>query len=134
MTTPTATHPNVDALRRMDEAMAQNDMEAFFAGYGDDVLVHIGGNNKLTGDYRGLGQLQALFGRFMEASGGYSFENHAYLADGEHGVILQRGTMQRDGKNLSVNEVFVYHFRDGKISEFWYQPQDQAAVDAWWGS
>lgn len=133
MTMQPTTHPNVEALRRMDEAMARQDMAGFFAGYTDDVLVHIGGANKLTGDYRGLAQLQALFGRFMEASGRYSFENHAYLADDKHGVILQRGTMERDGKTLTTNEVFVYHFRDGKISEFWYQPVDQVGVDAWWG-
>ena len=41
--------------------------------------------------------------------------------------------MQRDGKTLSTDEVFVYHFRDGKVSEFWYHPVDQAGVDAWWG-
>jgi ketosteroid isomerase-like protein len=69
----------------------------------------------------------------MEASGEYSFENHAYLGDDAHGVILQRGTMTRGGKSFSTNEVFVYHFRDGKISEFWYQPADQPGVDAWWG-
>ena len=132
MTMPT-NHPHVDALRRMDEAMSRQDMEPFFAGYTDDVLVHVGGDSKLTGDYSGLDQLQALFGRFMEASGSYSFENHAYLADDGHGVILQRGTMERDGKTFSTNEVFVNHFRDGKISEFWYVPLDQAGVDAWWG-
>jgi ketosteroid isomerase-like protein len=126
-------HPNVETLKRMDEAMLSMDMGTFFANYTDDVLVHIGGNNTLTGDYRGLDQLQALFGRFMEASGEYSFENHAYLGDDEHGIILQRGTMKRDSKTFTTNEVFVYHFRDGKVSEFWYVPLDQAGVDAWWG-
>jgi len=126
-------HPNVELLRRTDEAMSTGDLETFFAQYTDDVVVHAGGDNKLSGDYSGLDQLQAMFGRFMEASGEYSFENHAYLADDEHGIILQRGTMQRAGETFSTNEVFVFHFRDGKISEFWYQPLDQAGVDAWFG-
>ena len=127
------THPNVEALRRLDEAMLKQDLKTFFAGYTDDVAVHIGGTNRLSGDFKGIEQLQTMFGRFMEASGEYSFENHAYLADDEHGVILQRGTMKRDGKIFSTNELFVYHFRDGKVSEFWYQPVDQAGVDAWFG-
>ena len=126
-------HPNVELLRRMDKAMLQQDFGAFFSRYSDDVVVHVGGDNKLTGDYRSLDQLKALFGQFMEASGEYSFENHAYLADDEHGIILQRGTMKRGGKTFSTNEAFVYHFRNGKISEFWYLPTDQAGVDAWWG-
>jgi ketosteroid isomerase-like protein len=127
------THPHVEMLRRMDEAMVNQDMEAVFAQYTDDVVVHSDGDNKLSGDHRGLDQFQALFGRFMEAVGEYSFENHAYLADDEHGIILQRGTMQRGGKTFATNEVFIFHFREGKISEVWYQPMDQAGFDAWVG-
>ena len=124
---------NVDVLREMDEAMARGDMETFFGGYTDDVVVHIGGDNKLAGTYRGLDQLQAAFGSFMQASGNYTFENYAYFADGERGVILQRGTMQRNSQTFATDEAFVYTFRDGKIAEFWYLPLDQAGVDAWWG-
>jgi ketosteroid isomerase-like protein len=123
----------VNVLRQMDEAMTRQDFATFFAGYTDDVRIHIGGDNKLTGDDQGLAQLPALFGRFMEASGHYPFTNHAYLADDAHGVILQRGTMERDGTTLSTNEIFIYHFRDGKIAEFWDHPVNQAGVDAWWG-
>ena len=126
-------HPNVETLRRIDEAQVAGDLETALSQYTDDVLGHVGGDNQLSGDYRGLEQLQAMLGRFMEASGEYSFENHAYLADDEHGIVLQRGTMRRGGETFSTNEVFVVHFRDGKISEFWYQPWDQAGVDAWFG-
>ena len=126
-------HPNVETLRRIDEAQVVGDLETAFSQYTDDVLGHVGGDNKLSGDYRGLEQLQAMFGRFLEASGEYSFENHAYLADDEHGIVLQRGTMRRGGETFSTNEVFVVHFRDGQVSEFWYQPWDQAGVDAWFG-
>ena len=69
MATPPTTHPNVDALRRMDEAMARQDMVGFFAGDTDDVLVHLGGANKLTGDDRGLAQLQALARRIVVPAG-----------------------------------------------------------------
>jgi hypothetical protein len=126
-------HPNVDLMRKTDEAMLAGDMEAFFGSYADDVVVHIPGTSTLAGEYKGVDQLQGLFQRFMESVGDYSFENHAYLADDEHGVILQKGTAQRDGKTLSLDEVFVFHFRDGKISEMWYAPLDQAALDAWLG-
>jgi ketosteroid isomerase-like protein len=126
-------HPNVDLMRKTDEAMLAGDMEAFFGSYADDVVVHIPGTSTLAGEYKGVDQLQGLFQRFMESVGDYSFENHAYLADDGHGVILQKGTAQRDGKTLSLDEVFVFHFRDGKISEMWYAPLDQAALDAWVG-
>ena len=124
------THPHAEVLRQADEAMEAGDIEKFFSYYTDDVAVHVAGKSALAGDYKGLGQLQDVFGRFMEAMGEYTFENHAYLADDEHGIILQRGKSVRDGKTTEFNEVFVFHFRDGKISEMWYVPVDQAGVDA----
>ena len=126
-------HSNVNVLRSMDEAMTRGDLEHFFSQYTDDVVVHIAGDSKLTGECVGVGELQSLFGHFMEASGEYSFENYSYFADESRGVILQRGTMKRGGDTFSTDEVFVYRFRDGKVAEFWYLPFDQEGVDAWFG-
>jgi hypothetical protein len=84
-------HPNVETLRRIDQAQVAGDLETASSQYTDDVLGHVGGDNKLSGDYRGLEQLQAMLGRFFEASGEYSFENHAYLADDEHGIVCSAG-------------------------------------------
>lgn len=122
-------HPNAEVLRRADEAMERGDIEGFFSHYTDDVVVHVTGSNRLAGDYKGIEQLQDLFGRFMEAMGEYTFQNHAYLADDEHGITLQRGMSVRDGETREFNEVFVFHFRDGRISEMWYLPVDHTAVD-----
>jgi ketosteroid isomerase-like protein len=127
------THANVETLRRVDEAMLKQDLETFFAQHTDDVTAHVGGRNKLSGTYRGLDKFRDMFGRFMEAAGDYSFENHTYLADDEHGVTMQRGTFTRGGKTFTTNEVFICHFRDGKVSEIWYLPGDQAGLDAWIG-
>jgi ketosteroid isomerase-like protein len=97
------------------------------------VKVHVRGNNRLAGDYTGLDELLALFGRFMEAVGDYSFENHAYLADDEHGVMLQNSKAVRDGSTLELQDAFVFHFREGKFSEMWYVPVDQPRFDSWVG-
>jgi ketosteroid isomerase-like protein len=124
-------HENAETLRKIDEAMSKGEMDAFFSYYTDDVKTHARGRNKLAGDYQGKDQLMDLFGRFMEAVGDYSFENHAYLADDDHGIILQTSKSVREGKTLELQEVFVMHFRDGKVSEMWYVPVDQAAFDDW---
>lgn len=125
---------HVETLRHMDEAMARGDIPTMFSHFTDDVVVHMGGRSKLSGEYRGIEKLQEMFGAFMQAAGEYSFENLSYLADDKHGVIVQRGTMKRDGESLTVEEVFVFHFREGKLSEFWYLPLDQSAVDQWFGN
>jgi ketosteroid isomerase-like protein len=126
-------HPNVQVMRDADEAMSRGDIEGFFSHYTADVTVHVRGQSRLAGDYQGLEQLQALFGRFMDAMGEYSFENHAYLADDEHGVMMQNAKAMRDGRTLELQELFIFHFGDGKFAEMWYLPTDQAAFDAWVG-
>lgn len=126
-------HPNVDVLRLSDEALQAGDIEQFLSYFTDDLVMHAGGHNPLAGTYKGKEQFQELFGRFMELAGDYSFEAHSYLADDEHGVSMQKSKMTKDGQTLELDEVFVMHFRDGKISEMWYVPTDQAAVDAWLG-
>src|SRR3970040_1219995 len=124
-------HANEGILRSMDEWMRGGDIETMFGLYADNVETHVRGKNKLAGDYKGKDQLMALFGRYMEAMGEYTFENHAYLADDEHGIILQSSKATRGGETLAMDEVFVMHFRGGKISEMWYVPTDGAAFDAW---
>src|SRR5512145_575497 len=113
-------HENVEIMRGIDEAQKRSDFESFFSHFTDDVQVHIPGNNKLAGNYTGKQQLQELFGRFIESVGDYYFENHAYLADDEHGVTLQTSHMARGGRTLDLQEAFVVHFSGGKVSEMWY--------------
>jgi ketosteroid isomerase-like protein len=126
-------HQNEKLLRDADEAQMKGDVEAFVGFYADDVIVHIPGKSSLAGDYKGKDQFVELFGRFMERTPEYSFEPHAYLADDEHGIILQRSHYQRGDETVDCNDTFVCHFRDGKISEFWLSSDDPYAVDAFLG-
>jgi len=126
-------HPNEQLLRDGDEAQARGDMEAFVAGFADDVIVHIPGKSSLAGVYKGQDQFVELFTRFMERTPEYTFEPHAYFADDEHGIILQRSHYKRGDETLDSNDTFVCHFRDGRISEFWLFNEDDAAVDAFLG-
>lgn len=126
-------HLNEKLLRDSDEAQARGDIDAFFAGYTDDVIVHVPGKNSLAGVYKGKDQLREVFGKFMERSPDFAFDNHAYFADDEHGVILQRSTYARGSERLSSNDTFVCHFREGKISEFWLCSEDQDALDKFIG-
>lgn len=123
-------HKNAELLRKNDEAMASGDLETFFGMYTEDVVVHVGGRSSLAGTYKGIGEMQALFGRFMEAAGEFTFDSHAYLADDEHGVVLQRSHYAKNGRTFDSDDVFVCHFRDGRISEFWLSSADEPGLDA----
>ena len=126
-------HPNERLLRDADQAQIKGDVGAFAGYYADDVIVHVPGKSSLAGEYKGRDQFLELFGRFMERTPEYSFEPHAYLADDEHGVILQRSHYKRGNETVDSNDTFVCHFRDGQISEFWFSSDDPYAVDAFLG-
>jgi len=126
-------HPNEKVMRDADEAQARGDVDGFMAAYADDVVIHMPGKSSLAGTYEGKDQFAGVFQRFMERTPEYSFEPHAYLADDEHGVLLQRSHWQRGDEAIDTNDTFVCHFRDGKISEFWIFTDSPNEVDAFLG-
>lgn len=126
-------HPNEDLMRRGYEAFGKGDMATIAELFADDIVWHAPGKSPLSGDYKGLDSVLALFGKTAELSGGtLKLEVHDILANDEHGVALLRGTAQRGGKSLDNNSVQVFHIRDGKVVETWFHPGDQAANDEFW--
>lgn len=122
-------HPNEGLLRDLDEAQQSGDVARFGEFFAEDVIVHIAGNSSLAGTIRGRDQLFETYKRFSERVE-YTFEPHAYLADDEHGVSMQKSHYSRGDQSLDSNDMFVCHFRDGKISEAWILSEDNEAVDA----
>ena len=126
-------HPNEQVLRDIDDAQTKGDFEAFMQGFTDDVVVHIGGKSQVAGEYKGKQEFAEIFQKFNELVPDYSFEGHAYLADDEHGVSLQRSTWKRGDEILTSNDAFISHFRDGKVSEFWILSDKPYETDAFIG-
>lgn len=126
-------HPNEKVLRDIDAAQMANDEEGFFGHFTDDVIVHLPGKSALAGTYKGKQEFAELFQLFMERSPEYSFEAHAYLADDEHGVSMQRSHYQRGDERIDTNDTFICHFRDGKVSEFWIATDDPYGTDSFLG-
>jgi ketosteroid isomerase-like protein len=126
-------HPNEKLLREADEAMSRGDIDAFMSAHADDVVIHMPGKSSIAGVYKGKDQFAEVFQKFMERTPEYSSEPHAYLADDEHGVILQRTHYKRGNETLDTNDTFVCHFRDGKISEIWLATDDPYGTDAFLG-
>jgi ketosteroid isomerase-like protein len=126
-------HPNEKVLRDLDEAQMNDDVEGFLSHFADDVVVNMPGKSALAGIYKGKDQFMEVFQRFMERTPEYSFEPHAYLADDEHGVSLQRSHYKRGDQRLDTNDTFICHFREGKVSEVWFSTDDPYGTDAFLG-
>lgn len=124
-------HPNEDLVRAGVAAFQRGDMDALRKQYWtDDIRWHVPGRSPLSGDYEGPDQVIQYFARVFEATGGtLGIELHDVLANDEHAVALYTASGERSGKQLTDNEVQIYHVRDGKVSEAWTYTTDQYAAD-----
>ena len=127
-------HQNVDLLNRGYDAFEKGDLDTLLQLFTDDIVFHVPGRSQVAGDYRGQDEVFGFFGRLVELTGGsFKIERHHVLADDSHGSVLSTTTAQRDGKNLSVKGVDVFHFEGDRVSEIWTFVDDQYADDEFFG-
>jgi uncharacterized protein len=128
-----AEHPNVELLRRTAAAFAARDVPALSELLHDDAVWTVGGRSAIAGEYRGLGEILALFGRVAELTGGtYRIDPLRFLADDDHGVTLYRATGERAGRSIDLQQVAVVGFHDGRLAEIVVLPFDQYVFDGFW--
>ena len=128
------THPNEELLRNGYAAFSTGDLEAVAALLSPDIAWHNGGANAISGDYRGHVNVFAMFGKMMETTGGtFRLDIHDILANDTHGVVLMTAHSVREGQDVSVREVNVWHLTDGKATEFWDFAEDNGTLDRMFG-
>lgn len=127
-------HPNIEVLKKAYDAFNAGDFDTLRGVFADGVVGHAPGKSPLSGDYKGVDEIFQLFTKLGELSGGtLKVEPHTILADDEHGVVLSFESAQREGKRLDgMQEIEIFHFTDGKISEFWTTTLDQYTEDEFW--
>jgi uncharacterized protein len=123
-------HPNAATARATMSAFNRGDMETFAAALADDVVWHAPGKNRFSGDF--VGKAAAL-GRFQEqAAAGVAlhFEDlHDVVGNDEHVLAMLTLQVTGPGGKHTGPSIFVFHVRDGSLTEFWAMNEDQAAVD-----
>jgi len=123
-------HPNVSRIRDGYVAFAKGDFEALNELFAEDLLWHEVGRNQLAGEYQGRDAVYGFFGKLMQVTEGtFHLDLHTILADDEHATALVVTTASRGDRSIRVNDVHVFHLRDGKAVEFWTASTDQYAVD-----
>jgi hypothetical protein len=120
---------NDAVVRRYADAWRAGDLATIVGCYHDDVVLHYFGRNPLAGSHRGKPAALAVLARIQQIAGRRLVEVHDTLASDDHAVILARERFERDGRQVEVRRVLVYHVRDGKLAECWIHDDDQRAVD-----
>ena len=120
-------HPNAELWRRAQAAFSRRDIDALKEVWAEDIVYHFPGKSRLAGDHKGIEAVVALFAQLFKAA--QITEVHDVLASDDHVVALIRLTLSREGQGVSINQANIYHVRDGKLTEAWLLPTDQAAMD-----
>ena len=134
MTETTTKLDHVQRLRDGYEAFGRGDLEAIRTLFSPDIVWHVGGNNPLTGDYKGIDAVFGFFGKiFTETEGTLKNDVHDVLANDTHGVALVTQSAERNGKKISSNAVHVVHYdAEGRTTESWFVPEKAAETDEFW--
>lgn len=123
-------HPNATLMHRVDEALVTGDFPAFLALHTEDAVMHIPGTGPLSGDHYGRVGIAAVFQQEMgmlDAPPAVVPLDDLGSDDHAGAVLIQR--MQRAGRTYEGLQVVIARVRDGRLSEIWFRPQDQAAFD-----
>ena len=128
-----ADHPNAALLRKGYDAFAKGDTATLTDLFSEDVVWHLPGRNLISGVHKGRDAVFAVFAKTMELTGGtFKIDLHDIVANDEHTVSLSRASASRQGKQLDLRGVDIYHIRNGKVTEMWSFSEDQRQDDEFW--
>ena len=95
------------------KAFSEGDAAGAMANMDDGAVWTVGGDNSLTGTYRGKEEIAVLWAKFAEK--GLKTEPHDFIADGDKVVVLTIASM--DGESNEVADVLTFN-GDGMLVAF----------------
>jgi hypothetical protein len=133
-----AEHPNVARVRRGYEIRGESIEFSQSARAEIENLFHPGlvyhgqGASRFGQDFVGRDQFFAVE---RQLSGTMRQVVRQVFADDVHAVVIAEVHAQHDGKETVWTEAEIFHFGpDGRITDTWGIPTDQAVVDDYWSS
>ncbi|MEX2274690.1 MAG: nuclear transport factor 2 family protein [Actinomycetota bacterium] len=121
-------HPNVTLVREGFEAMNRGDMTWMQEHVADDIVWHVGGDNRMSGAFRGKDKVMQMMGSM--GSGEMTASTHDIVGNDDHVVVLGTAKVSAgDGDTVEYNYVNVFHIQDGKATEVWGMSEDDSKTD-----
>jgi 2'-5' RNA ligase len=116
------------------QAYAGGDLNLLRPRLTDDVVWHVPGRSRISGDHRGIDSVLDYFdARRTMAAHTFEVTVHGLSLIGERVVQLAGGRAFRDGRELSWETVGVFRVEGDRIAECWLIPFDLYAFDEIWG-
>ena len=112
---------DVQLLERTYEAFGRGDVPAVLSAFTDDIDWRLAEGMPYGGPYRGPQEVaEKVFAKVMEDVPDFGVTPEEYISDGEKVAVVIRysGTGKDSGRELDLQLVHVWDFRDGKLSRF----------------
>ena len=119
-------------MRRYADAWLAGDLATMGEAVSDDVALHLFGHSPLAGTHRGKEALGTAIRRIQELTNRKTLEIHDVVTGGDHAMILVKERFERGDRTLDLSRIFLYHLRDGRITDIYVYDEDQSAVDEFW--
>jgi ketosteroid isomerase-like protein len=125
---------NEELVRQGYKAFGEGDMDTLRSLYAPDAVHIATGNNPLSGEYKGVDDILAYYGKLFELSDGtFTAELQSVRAEGNDTVVAtHRDKAQRGGKTLDQDETLTFTISSGKFTRLVENHSDQPAYDAFW--
>ena len=123
MTTPGS------VVRAYTDAWLAGDLTTVLDLYHDDLVLHYGGSNPLTGDHHGKDAAITALLIVQAKTERVPIEVIGVLESDEHASAWVRERWIVDGEPVELMRLLVYRVADRKLAECWLFDHDQALVD-----
>jgi uncharacterized protein len=126
----------VDVVRGFYKAVADRDLEAAGACFGEHAVWILPGRSPIAGEHRGWDAIRDDFlARLGPLSGGTFRADLVDVAVGDqHIVAIQRATADHGGRRLDITGCQLIKIEDAKIVHVQGHYSDQYALDAFWSA
>jgi len=126
---------NLELMKKVYAAFGTGDVDTAGSYWKADAVHHYPGRSVLAGEHRGVADSIAFANKMFELTNGQLSMDVVDLAASEtHAYATLQTTYQRGENKLDMRFVNLVRIEDDLIAEFWTLPEDQYAVDEFWGT
>jgi ketosteroid isomerase-like protein len=124
---------NVERTRQGFEAFRRGDGIVIGRLIDGDTVWRVPGHSPMAGEYRGRQEIFEFLRQTGARTGGTYRADLRWVGGGDEIVAaLYRATGQREGRELDIDQLLVFRYRDGVWAEVLAVPVDLDAFDAFW--
>ena len=124
---------NVERTRQAFDAFLRKDGIVIGRLIDDDTVWRVPGKSRMGGEYRGREQIFQFLRQTGRLTKGTYRADLRWVIGGDQVVAaLYRATGRREGRELDIDQLLVFRYRDGVWAEVLAVPLDPDAFEAFW--